>query len=251
MAMMKKNLNKEIIQGIAAFQDRDQISWHKIFHFKIFWICLLIILFILTSGYRYSVYSSDSNVVIKGWEKHYLLRSDEEKQVKSSIKKMNIVNKTLKRKLKNFMPRGKYVVIDSVHNRLFLRQGRKTILDAVCSAGSGAVLVDTPSGRKWIFDTPRGEFRILSKKENPVWKKPDWAFIEEGEPIPKDPSKRIEYGVLGEYALYFSNDGYLIHGTLYERLLGRSITHGCIRLGSEDLRILYKATRIGTKIYIY
>jgi hypothetical protein len=73
---------------------------------------------------------------------------------------------------------------------------------------------------------------VLSKLANPVWRKPDWAFVEEGEPIPKDPGDRLEYGSLGEYALYFGN-GYMIHGTLYERLLGRPVSHGCVRLGRE------------------
>ena len=234
-----------------AYQNRETTSWRKLFRHKAFWIFLLLLIFILSSGYRYSKYSPDSDSIQAGWEKQYYQKSDEPRQEKSSIKNLKDDNRALKRKLKRLMPGGKYIIIDSIHNRLYLREGKKTILDAVCSAGSGAILVDTPSGRKWVFDTPRGEFHILNKTENPIWKKPDWAFIEEGEPIPKDPSKRLEYGVLGEYAIYFSNDGYLIHGTLYERLLGRSVTHGCIRLGSKDLRKLYYSTRIGTKVYIY
>jgi len=61
----------------------------------------------------------------------------------------------------------------------------------------------------------------------PSWVKPDWAFIEEGEDIPKNYYDRIEEGVLGDYALEIGN-GYFIHGTLYTRLLGKSVTHGCI-----------------------
>jgi L,D-transpeptidase YbiS len=56
--------------------------------------------------------------------------------------------------------------------------------------------------------------------------------------------------VLGEHALYFGN-GFMIHGTLYERLLGRSVTHGCIRLGREDLSSIYDASPVGTQIFIY
>ena len=46
-------------------------------------------------------------------------------------------------------------------------------------------------------------------------------------------------------------DGYLIHGTLYERALGLSITHGCVRLGDKDLESVYKTVRIGTPVYIF
>jgi L,D-transpeptidase ErfK/SrfK len=101
-----------------------------------------------------------------------------------------------------------------------------------------------------VFDTPRGSFEVLSRAENPVWRKPDWAFVEEGQPIPKNPGDRLDYGSLGEYALYFGN-GFMIHGTLYERLLGRAVSHGCIRVGRDDLRKVWAASRLGTHIYIY
>ena len=148
------------------------------------------------------------------------------------------------------VPRGSWIVIDQTHNRLRLMRGEATVLEAPCSAGSGMVLKDGAGGRVWVFDTPRGRFEVLSKSENPVWKKPDWAFVEEGEPIPKDPAERMEYGSLGEYALYFGN-GYMIHGTLYERLLGRPVSHGCIRLGRDPLRQVYKLAPLGTPVYIY
>jgi L,D-transpeptidase YbiS len=43
----------------------------------------------------------------------------------------------------------------------------------------------------------------------------------------------------------------MIHGTLYERLLGRSVSHGCIRVGREDLRNIYSAAALGTPIFIF
>jgi L,D-transpeptidase YbiS len=152
--------------------------------------------------------------------------------------------------LERRVPRGPWIVIDQTHNRLRLMRGDETLLEAPCSAGSGMVLKEGAKGRVWVFDTPRGRFEVLSKTENPVWKKPDWAFVEEGEPIPKDPADRLEYGSLGEYALYFGN-GYMIHGTLYERLLGRPVSHGCIRLGRDPLRQLYRQVPLGTPVYIY
>lgn len=156
----------------------------------------------------------------------------------------------LDRRLRRAEPRGTYIVIDRTHNRLQLRRGDELLREAVCSAGSGMVLRDELHDREWTFDTPQGRFRVLRKIEDPVWKKPDWAFVEEGKPPPSDPGERIEYGVLGEYALYIG-DGYMLHGTLYERLLGRSVTHGCIRLGRDDLRAIYRSSPVGTPIFIY
>jgi len=159
-------------------------------------------------------------------------------------------NRKLTRELRRKVPNRNYIVIDRANNRLYLRRDEGVLLDAVCSAGSGILLRDVQGDRHWIFDTPRGRHTVRNRVENPVWKKPDWAFLEEGEPIPRDPDERIEYGTLGEYALYLG-DGYMIHGTLYERLLGRSVTHGCVRLGREDLRKVWRSTGIGTQVFIF
>ncbi len=153
--------------------------------------------------------------------------------------------------LRQLAPRGVYVVVDTASNRVYLKQGAETLYTARASTGSGALLVDPrdPS-RGWKFDTPRGIFIITSKLVNPVWIKPDWAFIEEGQPVPTDREDRIETGVLGQYALGFG-DGYFIHGTLYTRLLGTNVTHGCIRLGEEDLRHVFQAVSLGATVIIF
>lgn len=167
------------------------------------------------------------------------------------LSKLRAQHKAFEATLRQRSPRGTYVIIDQTLNRIYLKNDDATLLEAKCSAGSGMVLEEGGGkGRRWIFDTPRGQFKVLQKISNPVWKKPDWAFVEEGKPIPRNPEDRFEYGTLGEYALHFGN-GYMIHGTLYERLLGRSVTHGCIRLGKEDLRKVWSAVPVGTPIYIY
>jgi len=94
-------------------------------------------------------------------------------------------------------------------------------------------------------------FKVLNKVKDPVWKKPDWAFIEEGLKVPSaNHPSRFEYGSLGDYALYLGQ-GYLIHGTLYKRYLGMPVTHGCVRMGDEDLEVVFKSLKIGSKVYIY
>jgi L,D-transpeptidase YbiS len=158
--------------------------------------------------------------------------------------------KSIEKKFNQLAPKGPYVVIDTGGNTLYLRKGSETIHQAVISCGSGNVLEDPKGNRKWIFDTPRGAFTVKSKATDPSWIKPDWAFIEEGENIPHDWDDRVENGVLGDYALGFGQ-GYFIHGTLYTRLLGRNVTHGCIRVGDEDLEFLFKNVSIGTPIFIF
>lgn len=149
------------------------------------------------------------------------------------------------------VPRRVYIVIDRYNNRLWLRRGSEIKLEAVVSTGSGTILKESGGAqRTWTFDTPPGRFEVLSERRNPVWTKPDWAFLEEGQQPPKTLRERREEGSLGEWALDLG-DGYMIHGTLYERLLGRGVTHGCIRLGKDDLATVYRECPLGTPVYIY
>jgi L,D-transpeptidase YbiS len=147
-------------------------------------------------------------------------------------------------------PSGLYIVIDSYRNRLNLFKNGELLRSAVCSTGTGIVLRDPRNGRTWVFDTPLGERFIERKVKNPVWAKPDWAFIEEGQLPPTDPNERFDGFSLGDYALYMG-EGYIIHGTLFPSLLGRRVTHGCIRLGDEDLEFVYRNAPIGTRVYLY
>jgi L,D-transpeptidase YbiS len=153
-------------------------------------------------------------------------------------------------RLAGLQPRGLHIVIDTYRNRLLVYDGDTLLREAVCSTGSGTVLVH-PSGKKtWTFDTPLGERRVISKVRNPIWTKPDWAFIEEGFEPPKDVSLRVDRVSLGRYALYLG-DGYIIHGTLFQTLLGQGVTHGCVRLGNEDLEYVYQTIPVGARVYLF
>lgn len=147
-------------------------------------------------------------------------------------------------------PRGVWIIIDTYRNRLRIYKNGELIRSAICSTGTGIVLRDPRNGREWVFDTPLGERSIQHKVRNPVWAKPDWAFIEEGVEPPTDPNERFDANSLGDYGLYMG-DGYIIHGTLFKTLLGRRVTHGCIRLGDEDLEFLYRNAPIGSRVYLY
>lgn len=156
----------------------------------------------------------------------------------------------LKEQLINKTPKTSYIVVNTFNNHFYLYKNRNLVRDGLCSTGS-YIKLEGEGEQQWIFKTPRGEFKIRGKTTSPVWKKPDWAFIEEGLPIPsKNHSSRFEYGSLGDYALSLG-DGYLIHGTLYQRFLGMPVTHGCVRLGDEDLKQVFKTLIVGSKVFIF
>ena len=169
---------------------------------------------------------------------------------KKQISLLNRDIQRLSRKYNSYTSGQSYIVINTTDNRFFLYRNKKLVREGFCSSGSYTML-QTEGDKKWIFKTPKGKYWIQGKTTNPVWRKPDWAFVEEGLPIPsKDHHSRYEYGVLGDYALSIG-DGYLIHGTIYKRFLGMPVTHGCVRLNDDDLEAIFNTLSIGSKVYIF
>ncbi|MBE0661451.1 MAG: L,D-transpeptidase [Bacteroidales bacterium] len=168
------------------------------------------------------------------------------KALESSQKELQNLNK----KYEAMTPKQAYMVINTSDNHFFLYRDRKLVREGFVSTGS-YVRLQSHDDREWLFKTPKGKQTVKGKITNPVWRRPDWAFIEEGLAVPSatHPS-RYEYGVLGDYALSLG-DGYLIHGTLYKRFLGMPVTHGCIRMNDEDLEATFKTLNIGSRVYIY
>ena len=56
--------------------------------------------------------------------------------------------------------------------------------------------------------------------------------------------------VLGTHRLNLG-DGYALHGTQQVRQLGRSVSHGCVRLRNEDIARLYAMASVGDEVIIY
>lgn len=56
--------------------------------------------------------------------------------------------------------------------------------------------------------------------------------------------------VLGSHRLNLG-DGYALHGTQQVRQLGRSVSHGCVRLHNDDIARLYQMAKVGDEVIIY
>jgi L,D-transpeptidase ErfK/SrfK len=153
--------------------------------------------------------------------------------------------------LKKLLPTAPYIVVNTTGNDFKLYNNRHEIIrEGLVSTGSFTIL-KAGNNKAWMFKTPRGQLKVLGKTKDPVWKRPDWAFIEEGLKVPSyNHPSRYEYGTLGDYSLNLG-DGYLIHGTLYQRFLGLPVTHGCIRMGDDDLELVFKTLQIGSRVFIY
>ena len=67
---------------------------------------------------------------------------------------------------------------------------------------------------------------------------------------PYGTTARRYMGVMGTRRLELG-DGYGIHGTDHPESIGRSVSHGCVRMRNEDIETLYPMVPIGTPVYIY
>jgi hypothetical protein len=67
---------------------------------------------------------------------------------------------------------------------------------------------------------------------------------------PYGTSARRYMGTLGTRRLELG-DGYGIHGTDEPESIGRSVSHGCVRMLNADIEKLYPMVAVGTPVYIY
>jgi lipoprotein-anchoring transpeptidase ErfK/SrfK len=244
--------NKWIILLISSLRQR---LYEKEKHKRILRSIYLVIIAVLVSFFIivFILYLVPALQEVVSVQKAEITNNQELKQDAGYKKQISLMKRDiqrLSRKYNAYTSGQSYIVINTTDNRFFLYRNKKLIREGFCSSGS-YTLLQSEGNKQWIFKTPKGKYWIQGKTTNPVWKKPDWAFVEEGLPIPpKDDFSRYEYGVLGDYALAIG-DGYLIHGTIYKRFLGMPVTHGCVRLNDEDLKLIFNTLSIGSKVYIF
>ena len=144
---------------------------------------------------------------------------------------------------------GVVITIDVSANKAWLFRDGEVLAESRVATGSDKVLRN--GHRIWFFRTPRGRLSVVDKIVDPIWTKPDWAFIEEGKrvPAPDAPSRRVR-GTMGKYALDLGG-GFLIHGTDDPKSIGTKASHGCIRLPAKSLKKFFHETPIGTPVYIF
>lgn len=102
------------------------------------------------------------------------------------------------------------------------------------------------------WSTPVADAKVIRKKENPDWHVPPsiWeSHAKKGKilphVIPAGPDNP-----LGDYAMYLSVAGYLIHGTNVPAGVGVRSSHGCIRMMPNDIDMLFQLVDLNTPVQI-
>jgi lipoprotein-anchoring transpeptidase ErfK/SrfK len=115
------------------------------------------------------------------------------------------------------------VVVDKSQNTLTLKNKDEVLKVYRCSTGEGGI-------------TPAGDFKIVSRMVDPVWK----GVVEPGHPD----------NPLGTRWLGFDLPEYGIHGTKDPESIGLSVTRGCVRLTNSDVEELYALLPAGTHVTV-
>ena len=114
----------------------------------------------------------------------------------------------------------------------------------------------------WFRSSRSSSGRVLTVRNNTVVELapdgsarelPPGKVIQVGDAIvvpPHGTPQRKFDKVLGKYRLNLGS-GYGIHGTMYPDQLGRSVTHGCVRLGDADIEKLFAMATVGDQVLIY
>jgi len=105
----------------------------------------------------------------------------------------------------------------------------------------GPVAIGKGRTRVGAFETPVGVFPIKSKVPVADWVRPNWYFIEENEPIPRNWEDRRVPGFF-RYKLVFDGTRY-IH---YAEATGGRLTHGCLGLDWQDAEAVFHTLQVGS-----
>jgi lipoprotein-anchoring transpeptidase ErfK/SrfK len=171
-------------------------------------------------------------------------------------------------------PIGKFHIVSKEENPVWVppdwhyqEEARKRGMRVVRLAHGGAIDADTggtvqkPESGVWGWFSSSGSSRVLKVRNNSVIEVVDGVERElpPGEIItaggavvipPVGTPQRTFDKVLGSYRLNLG-DGYAIHGTQNTNQLGRSVSHGCVRVGDAELANLYAMARVGDEVIIY
>jgi lipoprotein-anchoring transpeptidase ErfK/SrfK len=175
-------------------------------------------------------------------------------------------------------PIGKFQIKQKEENPLwvppdwhFVEEARKNRMRVVHLNAGGAIDADTggppvrPQTGLWSWlkgNKNPGSRRILRVTGNTVIEEdagrgarelPPGHTIVAGNAIVVPPLNTVQRHydkVLGHYRLELGG-GYGIHGTDEPDKLGHSVSHGCVRLGDDDIARLYQIANVGDEVIIY
>ncbi|MDD5448206.1 MAG: L,D-transpeptidase family protein [Actinomycetota bacterium] len=129
---------------------------------------------------------------------------------------------------------GRFILVNLAAHKLSLYDREQLVREFPIACGSNG------------HPSPPGIWKIASKQKNPVWRNPgtEWA---KGMPAYYPPGLN---NPLGTRALRLNASAVAIHGTTATWSIGRSVSHGCIRMRMPDVELLFDMVEVNTPVYV-
>lgn len=102
------------------------------------------------------------------------------------------------------------------------------------------------------WKTPQFNGYIYNKKVAPVWNVPKSIknyYLRRYNRVLPDRMPPGKNNPLGNYALYTSKSGILIHGTNQESSIGREVSSGCVRMFNRNIQELFYLVNVGDRVH--
>jgi len=164
------------------------------------------------------------------YDNYYGHRIQDEGQVRAVMAEARYIASLIRR------PNGKpFIVVDKRSYQFYLYGANGQLLRI------GPVAIGKGRTDVGAFETPVGVFPVRSKVPVDDWIRPDWYFIEEGEPIPRRWEDRRVPGFF-RHKIVFDGARY-IH---YAEATGGRLTHGCLGLDWEDAEAVFHTLEVGS-----
>jgi lipoprotein-anchoring transpeptidase ErfK/SrfK len=95
------------------------------------------------------------------------------------------------------------------------------------------------------WETPTGNFQVIQMTKDPVWENP-WN----GKKVPASLNGPIGIRWIGFWSDGKNTIGF--HGTpkKHEHLLGKAVSHGCVRMRNPDVVALFELVQPGTPVIV-
>jgi L,D-transpeptidase ErfK/SrfK len=127
---------------------------------------------------------------------------------------------------------------DEIHLVVKLRAKRVYVYRGLEIIATYPIAVGKPG-----WETPKGTYRVYEQEQNPIFKSfKTGRIINPGPENPLGP-RWIGIWTDGKTRLGF-------HGTNQPELIGKAVSHGCIRMRNQDVMALYDKVKVGTIVEV-
>jgi L,D-transpeptidase ErfK/SrfK len=126
---------------------------------------------------------------------------------------------------------GSQLKVDLSDRRVYFYRNNRLV-------SSYAIAIGQPG-----WETPIGRYQVIVKLKNPVWR----------HPITDEVYTQKEENPLGSrwIGFWYDERHYIgFHGTPDARLIGRPVSHGCVRMRNSDIQALYEQVGMGTPVLV-